>query len=86
MVNLDRFFISSDWENHFPLCHVWSLTKVGSDHSPICLDSSEASCQRQKYFTFEKQWLLHDNFKGLVGDRWDKKKASRPAHGYSMDN
>jgi hypothetical protein len=41
MVNLDRFLISTDWEERFPLCMAWSLTRVGSDHSPIILDSGE---------------------------------------------
>jgi hypothetical protein len=60
MVNLDRFLISTDWEERFPLCMAWSLTRVGSDHSPIILDSGEQGEPRPKYFFFENNvcWCL----------------------------
>ena len=68
------------------MCHAWSLTRVTSDHTPICLDSGEAGIQRCKYFTFERQWLLVDNFKDLVCQRWLEKKAKRPVNCYSLEN
>jgi len=66
MVVLDRFLISTDWEVRFPLCLAWSLTRVGSDHSPIILDSGEQGNPRTKYFFFENKWLLDQDLVGLV--------------------
>jgi exonuclease III len=86
MVNLDRFFISRDWENRFPLCMAWSLTRVGSDHSPIILDSGEQGAPRPRYFYFEKQWLLEPDFGELVNTKWQESKTRRPENSYSLDN
>ena len=46
--NLDRFFMTSDWEDKFPLCLAWGLTRVGSDHAPIILDFGEQGAPRPK--------------------------------------
>jgi exonuclease III len=66
MANLDRILISIDWEAKFPLCFAWSKTRVGSDHWPVFLDYGENSTRRQKYFYFEKQWLLESDFKEVL--------------------
>lgn len=41
LAKLDRILVTTDWETRFPICLAWSLTRVGSDHSPIILDSGE---------------------------------------------
>lgn len=86
MVALDRFFISPEWEERFPLCVAWSLTRVGSDHSPIVLDSGEQGAPRPRYFFFEKQWLKQLDLWGLVKKKWEESVARRPANSYSLDN
>jgi exonuclease III len=49
LVVLDRFLVSTEREERrFRLCLAWSLTRVGSDHSPIILDSSEQGVRRIK--------------------------------------
>ena len=54
-VTLDRFLMTCSWENQFPLCSAWSLTRVGSDHCPIILDSGEQGAPRPRYFFFENK-------------------------------
>jgi len=66
MVIHDRFLMSDEWENKFPLVHAWSLTRVGSDHSPIVLDSGEQGAPRPKYFFFDSKWLLTPDFEPMV--------------------
>lgn len=78
LVNLDIFFISLDWEDKFPLCMAWSLTRVGFDHSPIILGSGEQGAPRPRYFFFEKQWLMHTEFHDLVRGKWMESKERRP--------
>ncbi|KAG2615462.1 hypothetical protein PVAP13_3NG057080 [Panicum virgatum] len=58
LVNLDRFLMTT-----------WGLTRVGSDHSPIILDSGEHGVPRPRYFFFEKQWLLKPNFQTMVAEK-----------------
>lgn len=67
MAKLDRLLISTGWEARFPLSFAWSLTRVGSDHSPIIMDSGEQREPRPKYFYFENQWLLIDGFREKLG-------------------
>jgi hypothetical protein len=70
MVTLDRILISTEWEDKQPLCFAWSKTRVGSDHWPIFLDSGENSMNRQKYFFFEQQWLLEQDFFSMFEIMW----------------
>lgn len=37
--NLDRILMTTDWEEKFPLTTLTSLTRVGSDHSPLLMDT-----------------------------------------------
>jgi endonuclease/exonuclease/phosphatase family metal-dependent hydrolase len=53
LVKLDRFLMSTNWEDRFPLCRAWGLTRVGSDHCPFILDSRERRTPRHRYFFFE---------------------------------
>lgn len=55
MVTLNRVLASGDWELHFPLCSLKALTRIGSDHNPLVLDSGEGNIQRSYIFFFEKQ-------------------------------
>lgn len=41
--NLDIFLVSTDWEENFPLATVTSLTRIGSDHTPLMLDTGGSS-------------------------------------------
>lgn len=66
MVNLDRILVSYEWEITFPLSIVSSLTRVGSDYTPIVLDLGVNHISRHKYFFFEKQWRLIEGFKDKV--------------------
>lgn len=54
MVELDRILVTTDWEARFHLCTTFSLTRVGSDHSPIVLDLGEKEKIKPEWFYFEK--------------------------------
>jgi hypothetical protein len=66
VVNLDRILISPEWAQQFPLCSSSSLVRVGSDHSPIILNSGEGSVVGESQLHFEKQWFLDPDFKDKV--------------------
>ena len=53
LVKLDRFLVSTDWEEKFPSCSAHVLTMVGSDHNPIIIDSRDQAHTKPRYFYFE---------------------------------
>ena len=84
-VTLDRFFMTCSWENQFPLCSAWSLTRVGSDHCPIILDSGEQGAPRPRHFFFENKWILHPDFHSLISQKWAESSLRRPSSCSSLD-
>jgi hypothetical protein len=85
MVTLDRIMVFTEWEMKHPLCFAWSKTRVGSDHWPILLDTREDQKRYQKFFYFEKQWLLEDGFEAMVAKYWETNRAGFSKQRYSMD-
>jgi hypothetical protein len=78
LVNLDIFFISLDWEDKFPLCMAWSLTRVGFDHSPIILGSGEQGAPRPRYFSLKNSGSCILNFTILLGaNGWRVRKGDQ---------
>jgi hypothetical protein len=63
---LDRVFVSTAWEARFPLCSVTAVTRIGSDHNPLLLDSGEAvRCPPPRFF-FQTWWFSVHGFGELV--------------------
>lgn len=85
MVILDRCLMPLSWEDKFPLCSAWCLTRVESDHWPIILDSGEDPPPRTRYFYFEKQWTLVPDFISLVQLKWLQSKEKRSEHCKAID-
>lgn len=85
LVNLDRVFFSMGWEERYPFTISWCLTRVGSDHSPILVDNGESLPVRPRYFYFDQQWLLREDFRSLVTKVWQEAEARRPENCYSLE-
>jgi hypothetical protein len=43
---------------------------VGSDHSPLILDSGEKRESRSSYFYFQEKWFFLEGFRDLVHKKW----------------
>jgi hypothetical protein len=69
---LDRVFISPEWETHFPMATLSAETRIGSDHTPLILDSGEGLLRRSNRFFFETSWLVLPEFKELLHGIWNK--------------
>lgn len=67
---IDRIFITGTWDSKFPLSVVTALPRVGSDHTPLILDTGARRVISPKIFRFEKWWLDHPDFKTLVIKTW----------------
>ncbi len=68
MAKLDRFLVSPDWDQLFPLSSVRALPRITSDHSPILLSTGVRLAARR--FQFEAVWLTKDDFHKLVPVWW----------------
>jgi hypothetical protein len=69
---LDRVLASVDWEHKFPLVSVRALSRSGSDHTPLLIDSGEhAHLGNKALFSFELSWLREDGFHDLVKREWN---------------
>jgi exonuclease III len=66
---IDRFLLSSDWEDHFSHVVQKALRRFVSDHCPISLDSG-TYIRGKSYFKFENMWLRHEAFTRKVRDWW----------------
>lgn len=75
LIKLDMTLVSSCWDISHPSSFAWANTRVGSDHSPLVLDSGEHRGNKTKYFYFQERWFLENDFNGLIGDKWGRKKG-----------
>jgi len=68
---LDRILVSTDWEQKFSLSTVEALTREISDHTPLLLDTNQASHRgNTPLFKFELGWLAKDGFFDLITNVW----------------
>jgi hypothetical protein len=77
---LDRVFVSTEWEQNFPLATVEALTMEISDHTPLLLSIGEkAEPKKQPPFKFELGWLLKEGFFEVVSEVWNNEtRGSTP--------
>ncbi|XP_071683729.1 uncharacterized protein [Lolium perenne] len=73
---LDRAFVSPEWELRFPLARLTAETRIGSDHTPLILDSGENASRRMARFAFENSWLVVPGFVEKVKLWWAELLAS----------
>lgn len=76
---LDRVFISTEWEEKFPLTDVKTLPRGLSDHNPLLFSTGEASLSHYT-FKFELSWFLREDLNKVVEDVWNKQY-----HGSSLE-
>jgi predicted double-glycine peptidase len=70
MAVLDRVFVSNDWEAQFPLANTRSLTRVGSDHNPLLVETDSVLNIRASIFRFDATWLSQEGFVDWVVNKW----------------
>jgi hypothetical protein len=67
---LDRAFVSTNWKQCFPLSSLRAETQIGSDHTPLLLDTGEVSSRKSPRFFFETSWLDIQDIPNLVVEKW----------------
>jgi hypothetical protein len=66
---LDRFLLSTDWEDQFSHLVQKALPCFVLDHCLISLDCG-TYIRGKSYFKFENMWLHHEAFTGIVRQWW----------------
>jgi hypothetical protein len=74
---LDRFLMSSDWVELFPLATVHKLSRDVSDHNHLILDTMENKPKNKYPFRFEKNWIKEEDFLARVGRIWQQNIRAR---------
>lgn len=66
-LRIDRFLISTDWDDCFSGALQYCLPKVVSDHIPLLLESGGIW---KSPFRFENMWLREPNFLEWIRSKW----------------
>ena len=76
MTTIDRIFCTTELEAMFPLCTSQALPRIGSDHTPLVLDTGARAPSNPKPFRFEKWWLSQPGFHQMVTEAWNSVSCS----------
>ena len=49
--------VNLEWQKTFPRIQVYNLQDVGSDHSPVLLDTNFRDKKSRRKFKFEAMWM-----------------------------
>ena len=50
---LDRVFVSNNWESRYNMANLFALTRIGSDHNPLIVDTGDRVLVAPKPFRFD---------------------------------
>lgn len=77
---LDRVLCNWNWRIFFPEAEVFALPAVGSDHSPLVLNTEARLPSKGKTFKFEAYWLQEQACWDIIETAW----SSAPAMGNNL--
>lgn len=69
-VRLDHALITRCWLKNIG-CSLSSLSKIGSDHFPICFNADSIIAKGHLPFRFEKMWVDHLELDQYIKDWWN---------------
>ncbi|OAY62569.1 LINE-1 retrotransposable element ORF2 protein [Ananas comosus] len=79
LAKLDRFLITTEWDQDFPHCTVSALPRITSDHTPLILNTGGTQSTRRRRFRFERVWLSREDFSTSVPIWWNEVTSERSA-------
>ena len=62
---LDRALVNLKWMEEFPNMQVTNLLAMGSDHSPIVMNTDYKDIKNRRKFKFEASWLTVEDCRRL---------------------
>lgn len=75
---LDRALISIAFQNSFPALKIYHLSRVGSDHTPLCFCFLDIGAAPKSRFVFQRIWVDHSDFQQMVAHTWSKTYSGYP--------
>lgn len=69
---LDRAVASVEWRELFPFAVVFNEVMVGSDHSPIVVDTNPKLDRPRKVFRFESFWTTEEECGEIIKEEWSR--------------
>jgi hypothetical protein len=73
---LDRVLVCNLFNCHHREASCDSLTRVGSDHNPLIVDTKDSRLKQQYNFRFEPLWLDQQGFKDMLKSKWPDRMGS----------
>jgi hypothetical protein len=67
---LDRFLVSPEWEEQYPLSIVTAMDRSLSDHAPLLLDTGNKTPTNIP-FRFQNVWMQREDFVQIVEKSWN---------------
>jgi exonuclease III len=74
---LDRVLVCPRWEQFYRRASCESLTRVGSDHNPIIVNTEDHRFKQHRSFRFEMAWLTQEGFCDTVIANWPERGIVR---------
>jgi hypothetical protein len=75
---LDRVLMTIEWEFKYPLVSVRARDRGVSDHTPLLLDTGEATFSgNSRQFRLELSWFTWEDFYSRVVEIWHKSVRGR---------
>jgi endonuclease/exonuclease/phosphatase family metal-dependent hydrolase len=81
MSTLDRVLVCPRWDRFYRRASCDTLTRVGSDHCPILVNSDDQRFKQQHCFRFDMAWMIQEGFKERVIDNWPEREG-KPIQDY----
>jgi hypothetical protein len=82
---LDRVLTCAEWDLHYGNASCETITRVGSDHNPIIVNTIDNRFRPQKNFRFEMRWLEQQGFRERVVDKWPIRRDSEHIQDFWRD-
>ncbi|XWS29657.1 hypothetical protein CRYUN_Cryun24cG0048500 [Craigia yunnanensis] len=70
---LDRILVNLEWMEEFPNIQVTNLLAVGSDHSPIVMETKHKDRKGERKFKVEAIWVIMKGCEKVVKKGWEKR-------------
>jgi exonuclease III len=78
---LDRVLVCNLFNSHYREASCDSISRVGSDHNPLIVDTKDSRLRQQYNFRFEPLWLEQQGFKDMLKSKWPE-RMGRPVQDF----
>ncbi|OMO75565.1 Endonuclease/exonuclease/phosphatase [Corchorus olitorius] len=68
---LDRVLVNASWLEIYPKTQIFNKPIVGSDHSPILMDSCFSERKSLREFKFELMWMENEECGSVIKEGWE---------------